>query len=292
MKISTLIKIVNTAKNILPCFMQDFITRVLKGETYLSQVEFHITDHCNLNCAHCDHFTPLAEEKFIKLEDILNDFKKLKKIFDNIGKIYILGGEPLLHPELIKIFEPLRKIYPKSEIIIITNGILLDKQTPLFWESLKKFNIALSMTHYPLNVDYQKYIEKCKDMGIKAYYFALDRNKMQKMNLDYKKSRNKELSFKQCSRKGCHFLRDSKLYVCTLIPNIGFLNKYFNLDFKVKKSDYIDLNKVKSATKINRLFKYPVDFCKYCNDAKLEYTCWRTSQKELDEWVLTSTLDK
>ena len=163
MKLSTQIKIIDFINKHIPCFLDDFITRKIAKGTYLSQVEFHLVDHCNLNCAHCDHFTPLAKEYFADIEDIVNDFKKLKKIFDNIGKIYIVGGEPLLHPDLLKIFNPLRTLYPKSEIIIITNGILLDKQKDEFWEKLKEYDIALSMTHYPLNIDYLGYIEKCKN---------------------------------------------------------------------------------------------------------------------------------
>lgn len=285
MKLSTQIKIIDFINKHIPCFLDDFIARKIAKGTYLSQVEFHLVDHCNLNCAHCDHFTPLAKEYFADIEDIVNDFKKLKKIFDNIGKIYIVGGEPLLHPDLLKIFNPLRTLYPKSEIIIITNGILLDKQKDEFWEKLKEYDIALSMTHYPLNIDYLGYIEKCKNLGIKAYYFSLNRDKMQKMDLDIKGSRNKKRAFLKCTRKKCHFLRDGKLYVCTPAPNIKFLNEYFNLNFKLNKTDYIDLEKIKSASKINKLFKRPIEFCKYCNDEDLSYDKYRISKKELNEWV-------
>lgn len=285
MKLSTQIKIIDFINKHIPCFLDDFIARKFAKGTYLSQVEFHLVDHCNLNCAHCDHFTPLAKEYFADIEDIVNDFKKLKKIFDNIGKIYIVGGEPLLHPDLLKIFNPLRTLYPKSEIIIITNGILLDKQKDEFWEKLKEYDIALSMTHYPLNIDYLGYIEKCKKLGIKAYYFSLNRDKMQKMDLDIKGSRNKKRAFLKCTRKKCHFLRDGKLYVCTPAPNIRFLNEYFNLNFKLDKTDYIDLEKIKSASKINKLFKRPIEFCKYCNDEDLSYDKYRISKKELSEWV-------
>ena len=294
MKISTLIKLIKNirkvADKILPCELQDKIIRALGKETYLSQVEFHIVDHCNLNCAHCNHFTPLAEEKIFKIEDILEDFKKLKKVFDNIGNIFILGGEPVLHPNLIDIFEPLRNLYPKSEIVVITNGILLHKQDEAFWNALQKYNIALSMTKYPLKVDYDGFLQKAKDLGIKTYFFSLNRDKMRKMDLDHKGRCNKQKAFNQCCEKRCHFLKEGKLYVCTPAPNIHFLNKYFNLNFKLTKKDYIDLDKVKSATKINRLFKQPIDFCRYCNDGEIAFDTYRVSKKELSEWVLEDSI--
>ena len=289
MKLTTLIKTINTAKKIynkiVPYFLQDILVRKFGQGTYLSQVEFHIVDHCNLNCAHCNHFTPLASENYCKIDDIVDDFKKLKIIFDNIGKIFIVGGEPLLHPELLKILDPLRNLYPNSEIIIITNGILLDKQKEEFFDALKKYHIALSMTHYPIKVDYEGWIKKLDEMGIKAYYFSLDRNKMRKQNLNLEGSSNKEKAFLKCHEKNCHFLRDGKLYVCTPVPNICFLNKYFNLDFKIKKTDYIDLNKIKSASYINAIFKRPINFCRYCNDKEIEFDKYKISKKELSEWV-------
>lgn len=289
MKISTTIKVLKILKNIsdkiIPYPFQDYLKRKFGCGTYLSQVEFHIVDHCNLNCAYCDHFTPLADKNFCKIEDIIEDFKKLKKIFDNIGKIFIVGGEPLLHPNLLDILEPLRNIYPKSEIVIITNGILLEKQDDNFFNALKKYNIALSMTHYPLKIDYEGWIKKLNDMGIKSYYFSLNRNKMKKQNLNPKGNNDKKEAFSKCWEKKCHFLRDGKLYICTPAPNIHFLNKYFNLDFKLKKKDYIDINKIKSASYINALFQKPIEFCRYCNDGEIEFEKYAISKKELSEWV-------
>ena len=294
MKLHNFVRFVKSIKNIseilLPSRVQDFLTRALGAETFLSQVEFHLVDHCNLNCAHCDHFTPLSKPCFIPVEDILSDFKKLKRIFDNVGKIYILGGEPLLHPQLLELFSPLREIYPKSELIIITNGILLEKVGKDFWNALKEYKISLSMTKYPIKVDYEKYIEKCGSMGIKSYFFASGRFCMQKMDLDYKGKQDKKKAFERCWRKRCHFLRDSKLYICTPIPNIRFLNEYYGINFSVGKKDFINLDKEKSAARINRLFNRPVEFCKYCSDSETEFEDYRVSRKEITEWVREESL--
>ena len=294
MKLSLLYKIIKKIKKIkdilLPCQVEDFLLRKYFKGTFLSQVEFHLVDYCNLNCACCDHFSPLAPKKNVPVCDVISDFKKLKKIFDNVGKILILGGEPLLHPNLLEIFEPLKEIYPKSELVIITNGILLDSMNEDFWLALKKYNVTLSMTKYPIKVDYGKFLNKCLNMGIKSYFFNENKLKMYKMNLDYKAKNDKYAAYKLCWHKNCHFLRDSKLYLCTPAPNIGFLNKHFNLDFKLTKRDYIDLDKVKSATKINRIFSKPIDFCKYCSDKPLEWGEYSHSKKELSEWVKVESL--
>lgn len=293
MRLNTFIKIVKSVRflytNIVPFSIQDFIEKSFNNETYLSQVEFHLVDHCNLNCAYCDHFTPLAPKHFVNIDEIINDFKKLKKIFSHIGKIFILGGEPLLHPNLLEIFEPLKNIYPKSEIVIVTNGVLLNKMNENFWSALKSNQISLSMTKYPIKVDYEGYIEKCKELGIKSYLFSAERFSMQKMNLNIKGKSNKTKAFNRCWRKNCHFLRNSKLYVCPLVSNIKYLNDYFNLNFQIENKDYIDINKIKSPSKIKKLFTQPIPFCKYCSDKETPFANYNISKKEISEWIANFT---
>lgn len=35
-------------------------------------IEIHIVDHCNLQCAGCNHFANIAEKNYISLEDFTN----------------------------------------------------------------------------------------------------------------------------------------------------------------------------------------------------------------------------
>lgn len=289
MKLTTLIKIIKTIKNAVPDFVHDYYLKKNK-KRHLSQVEFHIVDHCNLNCAYCDHFTPLAPEWYADINKIIADFHQMAKIYDSIGKIYVLGGEPLLHPQLLDIFKPLKEIFPDSEVTLITNGILLAAQKDIFWETLAQYNISLSMTKYPINVDYEKFLQKCQDYNIKSYFFAGERNEMYPTQLNYKKDTNIDTAYRRCTRKRCHFLRDGKLYLCTLTPNIPFLNNHFKLDFKIDKKDYIDIYKTTSFSKINRFLTAPIPFCAYCSKDEWKKVTYKHSAKELEEWVDTSSL--
>jgi hypothetical protein len=36
------------------------------------ELEIHIVDHCNLNCAGCNHFTALAKEYYIEKELLID----------------------------------------------------------------------------------------------------------------------------------------------------------------------------------------------------------------------------
>lgn len=92
-------------------------------------IEFHISDHCNLNCAYCTHFSPLAETYFYELEGFKKDIIQLSKLTDfYIKDIRILGGEPLLNKRCSEYLAFTRKFFPTSKISLVTNGLLLQQQ--------------------------------------------------------------------------------------------------------------------------------------------------------------------
>ena len=63
-----------------------------------------IVSHCNLNCKGCGHFSPLSKENFISLESLRNDCKRLSELSNGkVERIDIMGGEPLLHSDIIEI---------------------------------------------------------------------------------------------------------------------------------------------------------------------------------------------
>ena len=77
---------------------------------------------CNIRCEACyNNETP----RFKSFEEIKSDYEKILSL-RKISAIAIIGGEPLLHPELIKIIEFLKGENLKVELF--TNGLLLDEE--------------------------------------------------------------------------------------------------------------------------------------------------------------------
>ena len=69
-------------------------------------IETDIIDACNLNCAGCSHFAPLAKcRNEVSLEDYTKDVRRIGVLFPFIFIFRILGGEPLLHPQLAEIIQ-------------------------------------------------------------------------------------------------------------------------------------------------------------------------------------------
>ena len=106
-------------------FLDDECFRIRNwGDSVLPNMEIHISDKCNLNCRNCTHFSPLYDEIGVDFEKCIEDVRILRSKFSNIGRLDILGGEPLLNPDLDKYIIALKSLLPDTYLNIFTNGIL------------------------------------------------------------------------------------------------------------------------------------------------------------------------
>ncbi|GHV04403.1 UDP pyrophosphate phosphatase [Spirochaetia bacterium] len=254
----------------------------------LLRFEVNITDHCNLNCVGCEHFSPIAEKYFIDVDCYMRDCKRLSELTNcTIENLHLMGGEPLLHPEIIKIMEISRKYFQVGVIEIVTNGILLLKQKELFWEKCRENDIKISITQYPISINYGAIESKAKKYNVNLSYYFIGTKTMQKRPLDMRGRQDIENNFKMCHMSNnCIQLCDGKLYTCVVIAYIPIFNKYFNQSFEVTKEDYVDIYEVNNKKEIFDFLCKPVPFCKYCNIKKMVRGLdWSVSKKDISEWI-------
>lgn len=103
-----------------------------------------ITSNCNLNCFYCH------QEGYISDKDVHSlSLKQIDQLCSIIKKyeingIKITGGEPLLHPHIIKIVERFAAEQSLNDISLVTNGLLLEKNALKLREAgLQRINIGL-----------------------------------------------------------------------------------------------------------------------------------------------------
>jgi len=107
----------------------------------LSTLYLYLTGSCNLNCRHC-WIDPKFRES---TKDIgYNEIESIVKEAIPLGLkgVKITGGEPLLHPDIIKIIYGLHSL--NMRIGIETNGTLLSKEIVKAFKRTKTF-VAVSM---------------------------------------------------------------------------------------------------------------------------------------------------
>src|SRR5262249_61796270 len=64
-----------------------------------------------------------------------------------VAVLRVLGGEPLMHPNLLDIMMAVRESHIAEKIEITTNGVLLPRLERRFWEMVDSVRISLCPGH-------------------------------------------------------------------------------------------------------------------------------------------------
>ena len=179
------------------------------GELVMPHIELHISDKCNLNCKGCSHFSPLFDEINAVFENKMKDIKDIKALFDNIFRIDILGGEPLLNPELKKYVTSLREELPETFIQIYTNGILIPTLDDDVLEAIYQANVGISISEYlPTHRIINKITDKLDQFHIR--YHIAEYDSKQLFNTPISINQNSKYS-QMCISDGCITVADGKI---------------------------------------------------------------------------------
>jgi Radical SAM superfamily len=73
--------------------------RLQDGKVRTRALEYHIADHCNLRCDHCCSFSPILKKWFADPDEFERDLRAVSRVVAP-EFVKIVGGEPLLHPEI------------------------------------------------------------------------------------------------------------------------------------------------------------------------------------------------
>lgn len=255
----------------------------------ITTLDIELTGKCNLNCKGCSHFSPIAENEMLQLNEFESDLKQLAKIMrDKIQRINLLGGEPLLHEQLEEFMKVSHKYFPKTEICIVSNGILLLKQKESFWITAHKCKIGIEVTRYPINLDFKKMkkIAKKYDVAFKFYGRSRYIQKTQYfLPFDFEGRQNEKESFAGClmARK-CVTLCHGRLFPCSYAAYVDRFNIYFDKKIPLTENDYADIYQ-EDTENIMKKISNPIPMCRYCNVKARTYgNRWEVSKREITEW--------
>jgi hypothetical protein len=252
----------------------------------------NILDHCNLRCKGCDHFAAIAEERFASLDDIEKDLAQMSRILrDGAARIGVMGGEPLLHPQLEEILLCTRLFFPNALIQLVTNGLLLLRQDEEFWRVCYEKNIVIVNTKYPINLDYKAMRKTATMHGVTFEHYG-NTGKITKTSfkipLDINGRQDPRKSFTGCFHaKTCPLLMEGKLYLCTVAPNVRHFNKRFGTHMELEEGDSLDIFRVNETAELFTFLSSPKPFCRYCDVGNRSYgQKWERSRQEISEWII------
>lgn len=177
-----------------------------------------ITNLCNINCIMCSRSGELAKlDKKICQKGFMsiNNFKKILDKFEVVDELTLLGGEPLLNPNIVDIIEYCVK--RRIKVNLITNGLLLNRELSEFlvknlysirfsidghnkevYETIRKnanYKVLIDNINEFMNIYFKQNNGLLKKIGINYVYMKQNYRYMSEMIKLCKKLNIKEISF-------------------------------------------------------------------------------------------------
>lgn len=233
----------------------------------LPYMETHLVDHCNLKCDHCGHYCHIVDEEiFTDINQFKQDMKELASKV-RFYTIRLMGGEPLLHPQINDFLIITRKLFPYTNIRIVTNGILLPAMKDNFWNTVNTLRIGIDLSKYPiLGNKFSELLDLIDDKRAILGNINLAKKFYDKLNVegncDIKKS------FNACYSRNALNLWKQKLYTCQACYRYYYNKKYGT---NIILPDAVDIYKA-SGKEIFQKMNKPNEGCRFCNEISKEYT--------------------
>ncbi len=115
--------------------------RDASGRVQVEAFELHVVEHCNLRCANCCNMSPLVGAHVLSVEEVVAQCAQLSTAL-HADVLKVMGGEPLLHPDVAGVVWALRRSGLGDRVRLFTNGLRLPAMGDAFWESLEDLTIS------------------------------------------------------------------------------------------------------------------------------------------------------
>lgn len=259
---------------------------------YLEYLETHIINKCNLNCKGCSHFSNIVDEEdaTVDINGFERDFARLRELFDHIFTIRLMGGEPFLNPYIGKYIEIVRKYFPKTDLRVLTNGLLVPSVADGILKDIANNDVVLDISCYLVTDMIRDKIEgRLKLYGIESNFSELVVDFHKRLNVQG--NHDIREMYLSCPSKTCTFVSNGKLAICPAPFMSKFLNKRFNTGIDVE-GDLLDLYKPDlEADDIIDYLKRPMKSCGYCSEPEdFKWECGNTPR--LEDWLVEESLER
>lgn len=247
-------------------------------------LETNVVDYCNLNCKGCSHFSNIFPKgSKVAFEIFKKDIQCLSQEI-NIIQFNLLGGEALLCDELEDYIRCLTEYMPATRIQLVTNGILIPRQSPDRLRFFEQNNVYISITEYPPTAKMREEIIKT----INQYGIHFEMRQLVSTfgkNIDMSGENDPWEAQRTCRESRCHFLREGKIYKCPFSALGNYFFEYY--DIPLRFNEGIDIYNGENDWKeiINNLNEVPVEQCRFCG-AEERFTWAVSLNPEKEEWVI------
>jgi hypothetical protein len=212
-------------------------------------VEMMVTQFCNLSCVGCSNYADLKHTGYVPWQIGRQEIESWLPRLD-IKEFGIMGGEPLINPELKTWIRGLRELLPNSPIRFSTNGELLDKHLDVVETAHEVGNFVFKITVHQHSERVEAVIAKIfgmykwepvREHGINRYRtdrglrFQINRPQtfIKTYRNDYANMRpfdsNPADSFAICIQQTCPLMLGGRMYKCSTLGGLEDTLKRFGV---------------------------------------------------------------
>ncbi len=187
----------------------------LGGRARVEAFELHVTEHCNLRCAHCCNTSPYLSHKTLAPAAIASTLSIMSKVL-HADVFKIMGGEPLLHPEITEVLRVVKASGVGDMVRLFTNGLLLSTMDDAFWRELDHLTVS-SYTSAPVKPDHIRLIEeKAREFDVVLNIKPVDAFSQVMHNAQRHDVAAIQQTWDHCwLRHRCLVARDGRFFICT-----------------------------------------------------------------------------
>lgn len=110
---------------------------------YRHYLQWHILHPCNLHCKHCYQDDYNARMSWDEMVCLLDKYSRYVQLHDYAGQINLTGGEPLLHPDFMRLAREVKK--RGLRLGVLTNGTLITDETAAGLASVRPIFVQISL---------------------------------------------------------------------------------------------------------------------------------------------------
>jgi hypothetical protein len=209
----------------------------------IDTIEYHVAHGCNLSCQHCAHYSnhhvrgsmPTSADAAVEYANWSSRI--------NPRLVALLGGEPLLNPDVIGHMEVARRHWPNSKLMLVTNGMLLHR-VPDLPEAAVRLDCQIEISQHGLANGYRQLFSNAMAIA-RAWEAAWPGLAIvhRKSHTDWSRryaikdgkpfpfTSDEQQAYDACQQSSCTQLFDGKLWKC---PSLAYFAK---LEEKLKLED-------------------------------------------------------
>ena len=244
-------------------FFED--SMVNEDKLYIKSIDAMVTERCSLRCEGCSNLMQYYKKpKNLDIDKLCSNIEQIVKRADEVIALRILGGEPFMNPEFIKVVDSFRDSEKIIDIEIYSNATIFPNEEIL--NGLKCSKVFMILSDYgSLSRKMSDWIEWCKNNEVRYTVIKMDVwqdcGKLERH--DYTEQELMDV-YANCTCRNVPTVLDGKLYNCAYAANAANLGAMYAEEMR---RDYLEIDDNLTSKDIDDFLynRRYLEACRYCN---------------------------